>query len=947
MSGVKYSYLSWLRQGLTKAISTEDETESLARAQVHVKLKVKRTPISGATSVVDFDQTLTLAGPEDVIGINPEAIIKTVPQDNDTTFEPNYLAYIEFYEEDFPWRYTPFKATGGVIAEESTLRPWITLIVLKDEEYHHNGIAGNILPHITINSIGLATLPSPNTVWAWAHVQVNDTIDTTSSLTEGVNTKISENPNNAYSRLICPRKLDPDTKYTAFLVPTFEVGRRVGINDTAIAGIDRGLSAWGSPTTPSPLNMPVYYQWSFTTESQGDFESLVRAIKPKYLPYDFGQFDMDIQYPNHPDLNGLTGQTDGTLSFQGALKSDNALEDSYDILDTNNTFNENLKNILNDSNTKLTNDQSSTTVDPVITPPIYGSFAAKKPKLDDLTTENWINRVNLDPRYRTIAGYGAEVIRQNQEAYMQIAWSQVGDVVEANKRLNALYLKTKGATKVHHCNVEQSEDVTTVLFTGAVHKRIKSNTTIVQSIIDDSAVPNNMLTATFRKNSRPGLAVSKVVDYKLDTLVSSINAGTVIASPAYAAPQSISAMQFLTPAAGNCPAVQAATPYTNYAITSPGSTFVAGSPTANWNSGGQSMVTAVCSNGNNQQVFNSNGIANVTSMNFEQLATDIRAEVHPTKTVQNRGFDRIQIINAANEVTNPNSFDFIMEAPDIDVPLYKPLSEMFKEVFAPNLDALPNNSVSILKSNQKFIEAYLLGANHEFARELLWREYPTDQRGTCFKYFWPSLDLPSETDITPIASWSGLAELGSNTGRSFDPDDMLILAIRGDLLRKYPNTAIYAQKAIWDGDLRKLDISVELLKPVFFAPVKPDIYFVGFNLSVEQAIGDDTYSLIPTPSDPGYFFVFKELIGESKFGLDMETTGEEGTFPTKLNDMTWGHMKANSSDVVTEIKVARLQVQISTTPPATENYGLNSAKIAHALSQQPVKIAIHASQLLK
>ena len=39
-------------------------------------------------------------------------------------------------------------------------------------------------------------------------------------------------------------------------------------------------------------------------------------------------------------------------------------------------------------------------------------------------------------------------------------------------------------------------------------------------------------------------------------------------------------------------------------------------------------------------------------------------------------------------------------------------------------------------TNPPFIEAYMVGLNHEFARELLWREYPTDQRGPPFRQFW-------------------------------------------------------------------------------------------------------------------------------------------------------------------------------------------------------------------
>jgi hypothetical protein len=68
--------------------------------------------------------------------------------------------------------------------------------------------------------------------------------------------------------------------------------------------------------------------------------------------------------------------------------------------------------------------------------------------------------------------------------------------------------------------------------------------------------------------------------------------------------------------------------------------------------------------------------------------------------------------------------------------MYKPLADKSSEMFLPNIHHIANNSISLLETNQKFIESYMLGVNHEFARELLWREYPTDQRGSYFRQFW-------------------------------------------------------------------------------------------------------------------------------------------------------------------------------------------------------------------
>ena len=69
--------------------------------------------------------------------------------------------------------------------------------------------------------------------------------------------------------------------------------------------------------------------------------------------------------------------------------------------------------------------------------------------------------------------------------------------------------------------------------------------------------------------------------------------------------------------------------------------------------------------------------------------------------------------------------------------MYEPLEgASSSELFLPNIQLIATNSITLLETNQKFIEAYMVGLNHEFARELLWREYPTDQRGSYFRQFW-------------------------------------------------------------------------------------------------------------------------------------------------------------------------------------------------------------------
>ncbi len=86
------------------------------------------------------------------------------------------------------------------------------------------------------------------------------------------------------------------------------------------------------------------------------------------------------------------------------------------------------------------------------------------------------------------------------------------------------------------------------------------------------------------------------------------------------------------------------------------------------------------------------------------------------------------------------------------------------------------------------------------ARELLWREYPTDQRGSYFRQFWNTQDnifeqdAEKKKDIEVMDKWTDA--LGFH--RPAGDKDILVLVVRGDLFKKYPDTMVYAQEAVYD-----------------------------------------------------------------------------------------------------------------------------------------------------
>jgi hypothetical protein len=314
-----------------------------------------------------------------------------------------------------------------------------------------------------------------------------------------------------------------------------------------------------------------------------------------------------------------------------------------------------------------------------------------------------------------------------------------------------------------------------------------------------------------------------------------------------------------------------------------------------------------------------------------------------------------------------------MAYPDFDDPMYEKLRDVSSELLLPNLQLIPPNSITLLETNPPFIESYLTGINFEFGKELLWREYPTDQRGSYFRQFWdtrgilaaPAGETASETsergkDITPLDTWTSASQLGSHRNPKRPPGEQLVLTIRGDLLKKYPNTLIYAQKAHLARDRNgnpmptrnpviatvesQADIDREIRFPVFKASVDPDIRFFGFDLTVEQANGAANPQT--DADDWGYYFIIQQLPGEPRFGMDVAfSPDDDSTTPLTWNDLSWDKFPAGQVFIDT---TAQPQGFIPAGPGENlGQWGSDSARMAAILFQAPVMIAVHAKEMLE
>jgi hypothetical protein len=218
-------------------------------------------------------------------------------------------------------------------------------------------------------------------------------------------------------------------------------------------------------------------------------------------------------------------------------------------------------------------------------------------------------------------------------------------------------------------------------------------------------------------------------------------------------------------------------------------------------------------------------------------------------------------------------------------------------------------------------------------------------------------------DIPPLHEWRPTSKLGDHDHRDNPsrPEAELVLVIRGELLKKYPNTVISAQPAKWQltngrpdkSKERVLDESVAPMMPLYEARVSPDLYFFGFDLTALQARGDDTVD-----DKPGWFFRIEEVPGDARFGFDESRAA--GTQINIWGDLAWPDVApvlVDGSPVrISDIPALTL---VEPTGNAAEkhpqweldrqvplNATLSSAELAYISLQAPVLMAIHASELL-
>lgn len=218
-----------------------------------------------------------------------------------------------------------------------------------------------------------------------------------------------------------------------------------------------------------------------------------------------------------------------------------------------------------------------------------------------------------------------------------------------------------------------------------------------------------------------------------------------------------------------------------------------------------------------------------------------------------------------------NSQHPLMAYPVFPEPVYYYLKQISNSFILPAVDAMPLNSMAMFVNTPEFIEAFLCGMNTEMSKELLWREYPTDSRGSYFRKFWDTEmkkemadELINNTffDVKPLHQWN--QKLGSNHEGA--KSELLIFAIKAEVLKKYPETMVFLSQASLDENKILLNIENSKILPELTAWLNADTFLVGFPVKLNDVVGN------PATKDPGFFLTFMNKPTETRFAFNNQNS---------------------------------------------------------------------------
>jgi hypothetical protein len=310
--------------------------------------------------------------------------------------------------------------------------------------------------------------------------------------------------------------------------------------------------------------------------------------------------------------------------------------------------------------------------------------------------------------------------------------------------------------------------------------------------------------------------------------------------------------------------------------------------------------------------------------------TALLAQIDPRQTARAALKGRLTLLPGA---IRPDWIDTaglapIMAAPVFNRAMSAALEDYDRDWLVPGLGSIAaRDFVTVLDINPAFAEAFLIGASDEMGRELLWRDYPTDQRGTYFKRFW---DADQDELTQPIHRFTR-----QPVGRHFRiggdgaaGGGALALVVRGELLRRFPDSVIMAVQATSNA-VPPTFIAKSEARVLFHTHLDPDFTVVGFDLTSQQVLagGNWWFLIAQNPTAP-------------RFGLSENASAS--TDHDKLDWADFGTVPPGGFLPVTR----NFDVKDANGHPDKVRWPGHAGVVARVLLTNPIRAAFRADELI-
>ncbi|BBZ62634.1 hypothetical protein [Mycolicibacterium monacense] len=312
--------------------------------------------------------------------------------------------------------------------------------------------------------------------------------------------------------------------------------------------------------------------------------------------------------------------------------------------------------------------------------------------------------------------------------------------------------------------------------------------------------------------------------------------------------------------------------------------------------------------------------------------------LQPSVTTTRRVLGRLPRLVDWPEWLPPDWFDDrrvepVLAGPRFDHPMYEALHRYDPEWLMPGVaDIQPAELVTVLQTNRRFVEAFLVGCNTEFASELVWRGYPSDGRATSFRSFWTAADELTQ----PVHRFDAQAPLGGHLRD--DVANALVVVVRGEVVRRYPTmlAALVTQRG--QGDPPSGFNPLGAATPLFRLHLDPDILLLGFSLPGAPPKPAERLQNPPPGKPMAWWFTLSEHVGEPRFGL-LEGDGRPSTAPALDRDgLTWDDLDPRKSGF--------LPAKAPSVPVDGAVMRADSARFAWLLFRHPERAAFAARDIL-